>query len=126
MIYGIGTDVVYMTRIDKLLASYGDKFIERILSQEEIKVYRDKGCKAFLARRFAGKEALFKALGTGIGKPLRFNDITIRNNDLGKPEVEIAHRGNSFELTSGKNIHISLSDDEPVVVAFVIISSIIS
>lgn len=126
MIHGIGTDIVYMPRIDKLLTSYGDKFIARILSPEEIEIYHAKGCKAFLARRFAGKEALFKALGTGIGKPLRFNDITIRNNDLGKPEVVITHRNGSDKLIKDKNIHISLSDDDPVVVAFVIISSIIS
>ena len=123
MIYGIGTDIVYMPRIEKLLQKYGDKFACRILSPSEIEIYQAKSCEAFLARRFAGKEAFFKALGVGIGKPLRFNDITIKNNELGRPEVSLRHRGNSAELMMGKNVNISLSDDKPVVVAFVVISS---
>lgn len=119
MITGIGTDIVQIPRIERLVEKFGHKFIERILSAKEIEVYNHKACRAFVARRFAGKEALSKALGQGIGRPLKFNDITIRNNELGKPEVII-----KGDEKGGMKIDISLSDDYPIAIAFVVISSI--
>ncbi len=115
-ILGIGTDVVQIPRIERLVDKFGDRFISRILSKDEVKVYNKKHCRAFLARRFAGKEAVAKALGSGIGKPFRFTDISIMNNNLGAPSVHI--HGYDEDITA----HISLSDDYPVVVAFVIIT----
>lgn len=117
MIIGIGTDIVQIPRIERLVEKFGRRFAERILSKGELEVYDRKVCKAFLARRFAGKEALSKALGQGIGRPLRFTDITISNNELGKPEVMVD--GNIGE---GVKIEISLSDDYPTAIAFVVVS----
>lgn len=125
MIVGIGTDILHVGRIEKLIEKHGDRFVSRILSKTEEEIFLKSTNKiAYLARRFAGKEALFKALGKGIGNPFRFNDITITNDDHGKPEVQIFCRENIYkqEIPSQK-IHISLSDDLPVVVAFVVISS---
>lgn len=119
MIIGIGTDIVQIPRIERLVEKFGRKFVERILSKEELEVYDRKACRAFVARRFAGKEALSKALGQGIGRPLRFTDITIRNNELGKPEVKI-----DGGIGEGMKIDISLSDDYPAAIAFVVIVSV--
>lgn len=122
MIAGIGTDVVNIGRIDALFKRYGDRFVNRVLSPYEIKQFTSNNSILYLARRFAGKEALSKAMGTGIGRPLRFNDITIYNNDLGMPEVRIEDVSKADLLKKYNMIHISLSDDFPVAVAFVIIS----
>ncbi|MBP7190357.1 MAG: holo-ACP synthase [Rickettsiaceae bacterium] len=125
MIIGIGTDVLNVERIQKMIDKYGDKFVSRILSDSEIEIFQKNSNKiCYLARRFAGKEAIFKALGTGIGKPFRFSDISIMNDEYGKPEVKITNRqdAENFYIES-KNINISLSDDMPVVVAFAVISS---
>jgi holo-[acyl-carrier protein] synthase len=119
MVMGIGSDIVQIPRIERLTEKFGRKFIERILSTEELAVYDKKHCRAFVARRFAGKEAIAKALGQGIGRPLKFSDITIANNALGKPEVKI-------NWPEGKpqdfKIDVSLSDDYPVAIAFAVVS----
>lgn len=122
MIYGIGSDIVNIKRIERLLIAYGNRFINRILSPYEISQFKKKNSPSYLARRFAGKEAFSKAIGTGIGKPLRFNDITIFNNDLGKPEIRIEDMTKIHILKKYQNIHISLSDDYPMAIAFVLIS----
>lgn len=116
MILGIGTDVIQIPRIERLINTFGGRFISRILSPEEIEIYNRKTCKAFVARRFAGKEAIFKALGVGVGKPLRFTEISIINNALGKPEVRLKKAQNNML------VHISLSDDYPIATAFAIIT----
>lgn len=121
MIIGIGTDIVQIPRIERLVEKFGNKFVERILSKHEMEVYGRKSCRAFVARRFAGKEALSKALGKGMGRPLRFTDITIKNNELGKPEVTI-DVDIGFEFKNIK-IHASLSDDYPAAIAFVVIEA---
>ena len=114
MILGIGTDVVQIPRIEALINKFGDKFLSRILSDDEKKIYYQKACKAFCARRFAGKEAVLKALGLGIGRPLRLNDITIANDELGVPKVSIQNYDRDILM------HISLSDDYPIATAFAI------
>lgn len=121
MISGIGTDIVHIKRIEALLTKYGDRFVNRILSKSEIVQFRIKNSVLYLARRFAGKEAFFKAIGTGIGKPLRFSDITISNDDLGKPEIKIEDVEKGKLIKKYSNIHISLSDDYPVAIAFVVV-----
>ena len=121
MILGVGTDVVQIPRIERLVEKFGSKFLARILSKDELKIYDNKACRAFVARRFAGKEAIAKALGKGIGRPIKFTDITITNNNLGKPEVAINCAADSTKMDM--KIDISLSDDYPVAIAFVVISS---
>lgn len=123
MIVGIGTDIVQIPRIEKVLALYGERFINRILSENEKEklITLNKSTYAnFLAKRFAAKEAISKAFGVGIGSQLSFKDISIVNDHLGKPCVQII--ANSKLTLKFLNIHISLSDDYPTSIAFVIIT----
>lgn len=108
MIIGIGTDIVSMERIKNIRGEKEGKFCERILTTKEHETYKGKseGEKIpFLAKRFAAKEAISKALGTGIGKDLSFTDIEIYNNEKGKPLVII-------KSMPQINIHLSLSDEK--------------
>ena len=118
MILGIGTDIVHISRIQDLLTKFGDKFISRILSPNEISAYNSGGKKiSFLAKRFAAKEAVSKALGTGIGTDIEFKDIVISNNEAGGPIVTIDR-----DIAVGKNILISIADEVDVAVAFAVVS----
>lgn len=123
MILGIGTDLVQQSRISKLLDRFGRKFVERILSLEEILCFEkvlDK--EAYLAKRFAGKEAIAKALGTGIGA-IAFNEISILNLPNGKPYVKFL--GKSQERVAEfaiREVMISLSDEKEYALAFAVIS----
>lgn len=121
-IIGIGTDIVQQSRIQALYERYGEKFVKRILSLEEQKVFYaiNQSC-GYLAKRFAGKEAVSKALGIGIGPQLSFREISITNLPSGQPVVELL--GNAQQLAKHKNIQISLSDEKEYALAFVIISS---
>jgi len=123
-IVGIGTDLVEKHRIRDLLDRFNRKFVERILSLEEIKKF-DAATEgvSFLAKRFAAKEAIAKAIGTGIG-PLVFNEISVLNLDNGKPHVSFKGKSKQFVESmniSDDDVMISLSDEREYAVAFVII-----
>jgi holo-[acyl-carrier protein] synthase len=120
MIIGIGTDIVQIPRIEKLLTKFNNNFVERILFGTELDQYNalaNINKASFIAKRFAAKEAIAKAFGTGIGFQLRFHDIIISNDSLGKPSANIIS-----DIAIGKNISISISDDYPIAIAFVVIS----
>ena len=117
MITGIGTDVVRIDRIQNLLTKFGDKFVSRILSPSEIVKFNAIGRDvSFLAKRFAAKEAVSKAFGTGIGNEIEFKDIIITNNKAGCPIVNIAR-----DIATGKNIFLSIADEVDVAIAFAVI-----
>lgn len=118
MILGIGTDIVQIPRIERIFKQYGLQFVNKILNLGEQKSNSHRISSSFLAKRFAAKEAVAKAFGQGIGKPLRFKDISIINNALGKPEVQVIGQKNN------EVIELSLSDDYPVAIAFVVIHRI--
>lgn len=122
MIIGIGTDIVNISRIEGVFNKYKDKFLQKNFHPNEIDFFNnhvvDHKKYAFLAKRFAAKEAISKALGSGIGK-VAFKDIVVLNNDLGAPTVRIDNE--SYDISNYK-INISLSDDYPFAVAFVVIS----
>ena len=90
-IFGIGTDIVNIKRMEKSLRRNGDAFKKRIFSKNEI-IYceRKKNPSTFYAKRFAAKEALSKALGTGIRKGINFKNIEISNNKFGKPSIKLS------------------------------------
>ncbi|AFC69830.1 holo-ACP synthase [Rickettsia amblyommatis] len=124
MLIGVGTDIVQIPRIEKILHLYPELFAKKILTSKELKQFASLGKinhAAFLAKRFAAKEAVSKAFGVGIGQGINFKDITILNNDLGKPIVEVS--SNYTNKLSPFNIHLSLADDYPVCVAFAVIES---
>jgi len=126
-IFGIGTDIVNVKRIEKLLKKEGMKFKKRIFTQREINYCQaKKNSPSYFAKRYAAKEALSKALGTGIRKEIIFKNIEIFNDKYGKPSIKL--KGETFdffkkEIKTGKyNIYLSLSDDKPWAQATVIIS----
>ena len=91
MVIGIGTDIVEIARIADVLDRQGDAFVQRILTHSEQKQYQaSKQKAAFLAKRFAAKEAVAKALGTGIGSGVSFQDMTISNDEKGAPSVSLS------------------------------------
>ena len=89
-IFGIGTDIVNIKRMEKSLKQYGSKFKNNIFSKNEITYCeKNKNPAPFYAKRFAAKEALSKALGTGIRKGIEFKNIEIRNDLYGKPSIRL-------------------------------------
>ena len=126
-IFGIGTDIVNIKRIDNSLKKYGSHFKNRIFSKKEI-IYceKRKNSSAFYAKRFAAKEAFSKALGTGIKKGIYFKNIEITNDDLGKPSIKLNSTTAALLKKKLKKkkyyVHLSLSDDRPWAQATVIIS----
>lgn len=89
MIYGIGIDITEIARIRKIRLK-GDAFAKKVLTEHEFLVYhglRDKRQDEFLAGRFSAKESYSKALGTGIGHKVSFQDLEIIDNQRGKPEL---------------------------------------
>lgn len=130
MILGIGTDLIDIRRIEQLLKAHGQKFLDKTFTQEEIRSsqkYSDDKLKAmFFAKRFAAKEAFSKAVGCGFGDNVRFLDLSIENNDEGKPSLIVKNKTLQYVLKcfTGKQLKIdlSLSDDYPMALAFVIIS----
>lgn len=121
MIFGIGTDLVHIPRMEELLDKHGEKIAERILSQAELEGFQDsKNKSAFLAKRFAAKEATAKALGTGFRDGLSLRHIEVSNDDSGKPELHFLQRGSELlsELNIGRTM-ISLSDEKEYAIAFV-------
>ena len=125
MIYGIGTDIVEVSRIEASIAQFGDDFAKRILAESEYPSYQESHIKPrFLAKRFAAKEAFSKALGTGLRAPATFQNIAVSHDDLGKPILILADELQSFLQT--KNItqtHISISDEKNLAAAFVVLET---
>ena len=126
-IFGIGTDIINIKRLEKTLKKNGLSFKKRVFSKKEI-LYceKKKNSSSFFAKRFAAKEALSKALGTGIRNGIDFKNIEVVNNNLGKPLIKLHGSTKRFLNNKIKNkkytIHLSLSDDEPWAQATVIIS----
>ena len=123
MIYGVGTDVVEIARIEKALVRFGERFAQRILCPSELQRFENHRQKAnYLAKRFAAKEAFTKALGTGIQAPANWHGVWVRNLQSGKPILEFSSRLKVFLEKQGINrSHLSLSDERGVAVATVIL-----
>ena len=125
MIFGIGTDIVEVARIEASISQFGDDFAKRILAVSELASYEKSTIKPrFLAKRFAAKEAFSKALGTGLRAPCTFQNIAVSHDDLGKPILALAAELQAF--LAAKNItqtHISVSDEKNLAAAFVVLET---
>ena len=125
MIFGIGTDIVEVARIEASLAQFGNEFAKRILADSELAAFEKSQIKPrFLAKRFAAKEAFSKALGTGLRAPATFQNIAVSHDDLGKPILILADELQVF--MRAKNIsksHISISDEKNLAAAFVVLET---
>ena len=130
MIFGIGTDILEISRIDKILKKYNQTFVGRIFGTNEIKIIenKSKNISLFLGKRFAAKEAVWKALSPKRGDGLVFKEIEILNNLNGKPYLFFSGRTQKYimnkeiELNNKLIFDISISDEPPYVLAFVVIS----
>ena len=125
MIYGVGTDIVNIDRIQKIILKNREGFIKRVLTEHEQALFANKAdSAAFCAKRFAAKEAFSKALGTGIGRVVSFQDLTVRNNDNGKPHFIPSEKLRLYLLEKGvKQAHLSISDENQYAVAFVVLET---
>jgi len=123
MIYGIGTDLVDPARIERSLERHGDRFARRILTDPEWEEFQQRSKPAlFLAGRFAAKEALSKAMGTGLRHPVTLDSITIAHDELGKPYFEFHPELDKLLSEKGiVNHYLSISDEMNLVCAFVVL-----
>ena len=126
MIYGVGTDIVSIERIQDIILKNKEGFIKRVLTEHEQALFANKAdSTAFCAKRFAAKEAFSKALGTGIGRVVSFQDLTVRNNDNGKPHFIPSEKLRLYLLEKEvKQAHLSISDESKYAVAFVVLETI--
>lgn len=123
MIFGIGTDIVKIERVAAVYERFGGHFVERLLLPEERAVFdANKRPVRFLAMRFAAKEAIVKALGTGFGHGVWIRDVGFLANAWGRPEVRFSPRGRAVadRLGAGDG-HVSLTDEAGLVVAVAIL-----
>ena len=125
MIYGIGTDIVSIERIQNILNKNKDGFINRVLTDHEKALFTNKAdSAAFCAKRFAAKEAFSKALGTGIGRVVSFQDLTVRSNEHGKPYFMPSEKLRLYLQEKGiKHGHLSISDESQNALAFVVLEA---
>jgi len=123
MIYGVGTDIIEVARIDAALARFGERFAQRILCEPELKRFRGHRQPVhFLAKRFAAKEAFTKALGTGIHAPANWHGVWVSNLRSGKPVLEFSERLTALLQVRGVGgAHVSLTDQKDVAMATVIL-----
>lgn len=121
-IFGVGTDIVKLERVERSYQRHGDKFAERILSSDELEAYVSKKNKVtYLAKRFAAKEAISKALGTGMREGIDFKQLSIVSNQLGKPEVVLQGKAQDWAQNNKiARVHLSISDERDAAVAFAI------
>ncbi|NCX48925.1 MAG: holo-ACP synthase [Gammaproteobacteria bacterium] len=121
MIIGIGVDLCEIDRIREAISRHGDHFAQRILATDERTEFDSLNQSMrppFLAKRFAAKEAVAKALGAGIGRGFGFHDITITHDALGKPMVSLNSENQALKDALAYRIHLSISDERTHAVAF--------
>lgn len=125
MIVGIGTDLVEVARIAAVLARHGDRFRRRVLTDVELRSFDDAAAEAhWLAKRYAAKEAVAKAFGTGIGGTLSFQDIVVGREDSGRPLLTFRGAGQALADRLGVcRAHLSLTDEREFALAFVVLES---
>lgn len=123
MIFGVGTDILKAERVASVYERFGERFVRHLLMPEELRDFeRSRNSVRFLSMRFAAKEAIVKALGTGFSNGMWIRDSGVVHNRLGKPEMIFSPRGQevcrSFGVAGG---HLSLSDEAGLIVAVAIL-----
>ncbi|MCK5919147.1 MAG: holo-ACP synthase [Cocleimonas sp.] len=123
MIKGIGTDIVDVERIESALVRNPDAFSRRVLHPNELKIFANhKQPCAYLAKRFAAKEALSKALGTGIAKGVSFHEIEVKNDALGRPLLELHQHTKAIADSMGvTSSFLTLADEKHYAIAYVVL-----
>jgi len=127
VIYGIGTDILQISRIKAALDRNGQRFAEKILGPQEMAIYLSRKAKVevrgirFLATRFAAKEAFSKAIGMGMRMPMTWRAMQILNASSGKPEVVCDGALKIWMEQNALTAQVTITDEEQYAVAFVIV-----
>ncbi|MGK5071535.1 holo-[acyl-carrier-protein] synthase [Janthinobacterium sp. HH107] len=127
MIYGIGTDICKIPRIEAALARHGERFAKKILGPQELEKFRARSAKnavrgvRFLATRFAAKEAFSKAIGLGLRMPMTWPAAQMLNHPSGKPMIVCSGVLADFMEKNRLSAQVTISDEEEYAVAFVIV-----
>ncbi|AMO99419.1 holo-[acyl-carrier-protein] synthase [Collimonas arenae] len=127
MIYGIGTDIIQIPRIEAALTRNGDRFAGKILGPQEMEKYLQRKARVeargirFLATRFAAKEAFSKALGLGMRMPMTWRAMQTLNAPSGRPIVVVNEALEEFMKKNGLTAQVSITDEVDYAVAFVIV-----
>lgn len=123
-IYGIGTDILELERIKRILEQdKNDRFLHRVLTKKELDLYKKKNRNkiAFVGGRFAAKEAVVKALGTGIGEKVGLQDIEILPDSNGKPVCLLSQQAKHHLQLTNYNIHITISHSDAYATATAVV-----
>ena len=121
MILGIGTDIVTISRIERLWILHGARLARHLLTEEECTQIPPDAAR-FIAKRFAAKEAFAKAAGTGLRAPVLLRHLTVTHDPLGQPNFAYAPVLQAWLTQRGATrTHLSLSDERDTVVAFVLL-----
>lgn len=129
MIYGIGTDLCDVRRIEATLARRGDRFAERVLGPAEMLVFRSRRQRSdgrgvrYLATRFSAKEAFSKAVGMGMRMPMTWRDCEVLNEPGGKPVIRLHHALSDWFEARGLRAHVTVTDESDYVATFVVVES---
>ncbi|MBC3916446.1 holo-ACP synthase [Undibacterium sp. CY18W] len=127
MIYGIGTDIVQISRMKDALVRNGERFAEKILGPEELIIYRERKALVearglrYLATRFAAKEAFSKAVGMGMRAPMNWHAVQTLNNEQGRPVMHAYGDMLHWMHERGLNTRVSVSDETDYAIAFVVL-----
>jgi holo-[acyl-carrier protein] synthase len=128
MIYGIGTDIVQIARVEAALARNGERFAERILGPQELVKFHARRAKnesrglRFLATRFSAKEAFSKAIGLGMRMPMTWRAAQMLNAPSGKPVIVCSGVLEEFMRANRLSAQVTISDEAEYGVAFVIVT----
>ncbi|MFZ5542119.1 MAG: holo-ACP synthase [Pseudomonadota bacterium] len=129
MIYGIGTDICDVRRIETVLARKGERFAEKVLGPDELQVFRfrrekfeSRGAR-YLATRFSAKEAFSKAIGLGMRMPMTWRACEILNRPGGKPEIRLHGELAAWFDARGLTAHVSVTDESDYAASFVVVEA---
>ena len=131
-IAGIGTDIIYLSRIQASYTRFGARFLERILGKQEQQIFQRRYARdpqrgiRFLATRFAAKEAFSKAIGLGMRMPMAWSRMQTLNAPSGKPTVVLSPELQAWYKTRFGAAHITLTDESDLVMAFAVVESLCS
>ena len=123
MIFGVGTDLLEVARVERAWNRFGERFATRVLLEEELELFTESTNRVrFLAMRFAAKEAIVKAMGTGFANGMWVRDVGTVPNELGQPQVIYSARGAAMCAKLGiGNGFLSLSDEAGLILAFAVL-----
>ena len=126
MIYGIGVDLIEVARIEAACARFGDRFARRILTERELERWQARRARsdargiAFVATRFAAKEAISKALGLGMRMPMTWRAVEVVNDPSGRPVVVAHGELREYMRSRRLRLHVSLTDERLMAAAYAI------